>query len=216
MNTTADLVPGIGERQLIVGLAGSGKTNVAQWILDSTPEPQLIIDPKREWKGEGYNRIVRPIEIRWQMAYGNFPILYQPNKDDFSDLKVYDDIFRHIFNRGKPIRVYIDEIVVFADAMRYPRHLKICCMQGRSKGIGITTCTQNPSNIPRCTYTETQSFCAFYLNAKEDRRKVNAMVRGYDAEDLARYEFFHYRIDQDTPAAKFKVPEFMGSQSMAS
>lgn len=208
-NSIEDIRPKTGERAIIFGMSGSGKTNLAMWMHHKIPEPLLVIDPKRHWRAEGYNRIVRPVELYWQMKFKRFPILFQPSHEDFGNPKVYDRLFKDIFNRRSPMRIYIDELSDFANAQSFPRYLAVCCKQGRGLGIGVTTCAQRPVEIPKCTYSEAANTYAFYLNSKNDRRDVAENMPGYDGFALAKYEFFYHHIDWHRRDAEIcAVPEF--------
>lgn len=205
VRTLEDIATKPGERSVIIGLSGCGKTNLARELINVIPDA-VIIDSKREWPHEGYNVITRAVELPWQLKLGRFPILYKPGPHEFSNLKVYDRIFEQLFKRGN-VTCYIDEIAAFATANQSPHYLKALYAQGRSRGIRMIGGTQRPSGIPKSCITECNGFYCFSLNDKQDQRTVQAYVKGYSSDDLDQYEFFYYRRDFTGPAEKCKMPD---------
>lgn len=159
-----------------------------------------MIDPKREYNRKGYNLITRPEELRWQLMFDRYPILYQPREQDFADPDNYDRIFKELFKKGN-LTCYIDEIAAFSTHSNYPHYMAACYHMGRSRKIRMLGGTQLPSGIPISAISMSFVFYVFALNEKEHQRRVQSYCKGYDADALEQYEFWYYRKDFKTKRA---------------
>lgn len=191
MTAISDISPKRGERAVIIGFSGSGKSNLAKALLISIRQPVIVIDPKREWDSTGYLVVNRVRHI--PKLIGNRKVLFQPIIAEFDDVNVYNHVYKQIFETGN-VCVYTDEVSVFSTGIRYPAYFKAIYHQGRSKNITAISSTQRPSAIPPFVITEVQRLYAFHLNSPDDVKKVRSMVKGYDPDKLKRYAFYYLNI----------------------
>ena len=74
-------------------------------------------------------------------------VILRPHVLDVDDYAAHDDIFHAIYDRGHTI-TWIDEITATgASALRIPPWLKAISARGRTKGLGLWTCTQAPFGL---------------------------------------------------------------------
>lgn len=74
-------------------------------------------------------------------------VILRPHVLDVDDYAAHDDMFHAIYDRGHTI-TWIDEITATgASALRIMPWLKAISARGRTKGLGLWTCTQAPFGL---------------------------------------------------------------------
>lgn len=80
--------------------------------------------------------------FRWR-NHGKMRVILRPHPLDTQNLACHDVIFAALYDQG-PVFVWIDEIsATGATASRCPPWLLALSARGRTRGIGIATCTQS-------------------------------------------------------------------------
>jgi hypothetical protein len=79
--------------------------------------------------------------------------------------ETFDKFFNWIFERGNCI-LWIDELMSVGSVQRFPRGLGRLMQQGRSKGVGVWSCTQRPSGIPAIVPASCSYFFVFDIRYK--------------------------------------------------
>lgn len=201
---------------LVCGRTGTGKSYLCEEYL-RTYENVVKLDTK----GEVFERLKNG-ESPWRgltegedftVCY-NFEeldeietpkIIYAPTYDEQNE-DIFNAFFSWIFNRGNTI-LWIDELMSVGTSYKYPYELGRLMQQGRSKGIGVWSCTQRPSGIPSAVPANCSYFFIFALSLKADRKKVADMT-GIDevSEPPKGYNFWFYRMgDEDAHLAVLKT-----------
>lgn len=184
------------QRTLIIGMTGSGKSQLAEYLCREF-NSLIVLDYKHEieWEGfkilnsmrelsrcgmsEEYNRVILRVPYDWEK-------------------KEYDTFFKWVLNR-KNTRVYADEGMVIGDNATFPKHLKICTVVGRSLGIGLIITVQRPATIPKFLMTDSEHKLIFYLQDETDRERVEKQCGTIDWESSAggipheSFRFMHAR-----------------------
>ena len=132
-------------------------------------------------------------------------IIYVPPYDEQTD-ENFNAFFNRIFERGNTI-LWIDELMSVGTVQRFPRALGRIMQQGRSKGIGVWSCTQRPSGIPAIVPASCSYFFVFDMALPQDRKKlVETTGMPQMMEMPTGYNFWYYKMgDRKTVKAYLKV-----------
>jgi DNA helicase HerA-like ATPase len=201
----ADMKIHSNDRVLLAGKTGSGKTWLAEHLLNRV-DRLVVIDPKdrlTHW------RLDVPSERDWRDfdrgEAGRFRLV-SPIQDNTQAW--YEDQFARLYTVGNLI-VYIDEAYGVLDkpGARPGKWLSAMYTRGRELGIGTWAATQRPSWIPGFLMSEADILIVFRLNMPDDRKKL-AEIGG---EALSRrvpdtHGFYLYRLEDDSPTY-FKTAE---------
>lgn len=192
-----DLKP--GERGLIVGQTGTGKSVLAKSLLPKTGK-LIIIDPKGEFEYFEPNGKQMPVYRELAAVKLRKParFIFRPREGDIANIHVYDGVFQHAYEQGDTT-VFVDEIIAFANHNRYPHYMAVCYQMGRSKRVSILACTQRPKRIPEMVKTESQRFYCFKLNNPEDIKEARSVCAGYDPARMPDYHSFLYYYNKAKP-----------------
>lgn len=125
-------------------------------------------------------------------------IIYCPDFEDLND-ETYNQFFKWIFLRGNTI-LWIDELMSIGTPQSYPMELKRLVTQGRSKGVGIWSCTQRPSGIPGIIPANATYFFTFRVNLINDRKKLVDTTGQVDLLKAPEgYDFWYYKMGDSKP-----------------
>ena len=198
---------------LVTGMTGTGKSFLCETYLrgykyvvkldtkDETDE--RYSEGKSPWTGLKENRdftVCRDLDRLDDIETDK--IIYVPSFDDQTDDN-FNRFFRWIFERGNCI-LWIDELMSIGTVQKYPRELGRLMQQGRSKGIGVWSCTQRPSGIPSIVPASCSYFFVFDMSLPQDRKKLvetTGMLEMYDMP--TGFNFWYYKMgDRKTVKAK--------------
>lgn len=114
----------------------------------------------------------------------------------------FDIFFNWVFLRENTI-LWIDELMSVGTVNSVPPSLGRLYQQGRSKGIGIWSCSQRPSGIPNIAPANSAYYFVFNLYLKADRKR---MVDATGMEQLdeipdpdGNHYFWFYRMGNREP-----------------
>lgn len=193
---------------LVVGLTGCGKSVLCEHY---TAGYQYVVklDTKDEYserKAEGKTIWRGLTENRDFVATDNFDdlddidtpkIIYRPPFDIQEDVNAMNDFFHWIFLRGNTV-LWVDELMMIGNASRYPKELGRIATQGRSKNVGLWSCTQRPSGIPNIIPANTTHFFIYNQSLDADRKKMIANT-GQDivGTNPGKYCFWYYKVGEE-------------------
>lgn len=157
------------QRVLIVGMTGTGKSQLAEYLCREF-NSLIVLDYKHEIEWEGFKILnsLKELSRAGTSAEYNRVILRVPYE---WEKKEYDTFFKWVLQRKKT-RVYVDEGMVIGDNATFPKHLKICAVVGRSLGIGMIVTVQRPATIPKFLMTDSEHKFVFYLQDEDDQKRV--------------------------------------------
>lgn len=190
---------GRDEHCFICGLTGSGKSELAQHLVnDRFKRYSVVYDPKHsptvtKWEGQTYiyswEELIRSRDRR---------IVYRPQKrpyefegrlvDESEDPRRQDEFFAFIFDRGNT-RVVVDECSKLVGGSRPSYHARQCWTQGRELGLSCVGLTQRPVDVPLIMMSEARKIFLFRLNMEEDKKRLTRITGFTDEEQSSLKEF---------------------------
>jgi len=193
MLTFDNLRLGRDERGAAIGMTGSGKSVLAQYLIPDTGKLG-IIDPKRMFK---YDAEVfdNPRKILFHKPKR---FIYRPTESLLDDLLAYDVVYKYLYTRENGF-VYTDDMVGIMDRTKYPRYFRNIYQMGREKHVAALTAFQRPSWLPLFLMSEANKFYIFKLVLKGDIQRICEFVPYYNPHKFtAPHQFFYYDISDTT------------------
>lgn len=194
---------------LVCGGTGTGKSFLAEMYLrgyeyvvklDTKQETdERYKDGKSPWNGLVENRdftVARHYEELDDIETKK--IIYCPDFEDMNE-DTYNQFFKWIYLRGNTI-LWIDELMSIGSVQSYPIELKRLMTMGRSKGIGVWSCTQRPSGIPAIVPANCSYFFIFNLTLPVDRKKmVDITGQPVINKIPGGHNFYYYQMGDERP-----------------
>ena len=211
-NPLTDLIPGQGERALIVGQTGSGKTQFASWLLERLPtSPLIIYDTKGEQSFETLPRSVLVTSERGLAEMVDNPeidyVVFRIPPHMTADDKILDGLLMTHFLEYQDCVAYIDELFSFSQNGRAGPGLVALLTQGRSKGITTIMSAQRPAWLSRFAITEAQRFYVFNLIDDRDKKQLGNVIKNFaDLPDPPEFSFYYYRAGKGEPRLMKPIP----------
>jgi hypothetical protein len=192
----------------VVGMKGSGKTELAYRLFDTYPFDRVAIDPNRDlkmpddtveldlpvpsrWPGEQVQRIQGEERRKRQTLYFS-PDFYEPTyREDM------DRIMGMAYNHGRAC-VLFDEVHEGAPANQTPPHMRRSLRQGRHRKQTLILATPRPMTVDPLVISNADWVYAFTLPNPDDRKRVAKNIgwaeRDFDAAmaELGPFEYLRY------------------------
>lgn len=198
----AEIVPARGERALLVGQTGSGKSQLALWILERMENsPIILYDTKSERLLETLprSRVVTSIAGVHQSV--NDPtidyIIFRISPQVRADSDALDDLLFYHYQNFRGIDVYLDELFAFSNNGRAGTGLLSLLTEGRGLGITMLMAVQKPRYMSSFTISETQKYYVFFLADENDKKRIAEFIPGFrDLPAPPEFAFYYYKIRQ--------------------
>ena len=198
------IIPEPGQRQLIIGKTGSGKTSGAIFVLKRLETaPAIIYDTKIEPKFEALpNSVVvsEPWEIMQAVEAGEHDyIVVRPPVDFMDNPDALDEMYlRNHYHNLQGLPAYIDEALTFHKNSQAGPGLIALLTRGRSKGISTIISSQRPSRISRFAVTEIDKAMIYRLQDKLDRKRLDDLITDFSTLDQPkRFHFWFWDSSTD-------------------
>lgn len=218
------IIPQRGERALIVGATGSGKSAFARYVLEHVEtSPIIIYDTKIEDKFISLpGSIIVTGKSDLNEALDNESIdyiIYRPPIDIVNDPMALDELLMEHYNEYHETVAYIDEIFQFHKGSRHGPGLMSLLTRGRSRGISTIMSSQRPSFLSRFCVTESQHFYVFRLIDYKDKQRLGDVIPDFsERDDPEDFGFWYYNVKEKEPKlyrkimlAPEKMPEYMSN-----
>lgn len=191
---------------LICGMTGTGKSLLAEYYLrgykyvvklDTKDEyDERKSEGKSPWTGLTENKdftMVRRFEDLDDVETDK--IIYVPPYEEQTP-ETFDMFFNWIFARGNTI-MWIDELMSIGSVNSFPKGLGRLMQQGRSKNIGVWSCSQRPSSIPSCVPANSTYFFIFNLMLPQDRKRIVETTGIPTMNEIPNgHNFWYYKMGQ--------------------
>lgn len=206
-----------GQRGLLLGKTGSGKTQDALFQLRNVPVwPAVIIDTKIE---DAFFSLRDPDNPRNLDVADNFEQFERFTKLPKKDMPDYilvrpeawevnspemDKYLQLLYRKFGPVFIYIDEVFNSHVNGRPVPGLMELLGRGRSKGKTVLSGNQRPSHISRSLFTECDKFYVHRLLDKRDRETLDSVIPDFsDLKQPPKYHFYHFDTSSDDPPKLF-------------
>lgn len=171
-------LPEYGKHLVFVGSTGSGKSYLAQKMLEHY-ERYFAIDTQDSLDIEG-KTINNPKNLRWILKF--YPKIRYVPRLEYREKEVWDYIFEVLNDsstrkKPNPRIVYIDEIYHLGYGANFPNWLPKAITTARQKKISYWIATQRPRNIPLPILTEASFIYVFYLSRDDDIKYLASFAR---------------------------------------
>ncbi len=194
--------PSTDQRLLVLGRTGSGKTQLASYVLAKSPfdrMPYIIVDQKRDKLLNSFDRI-KPINYD---DLPDEPGLYKIQPLPGEDEKIEDWLWK--VWQQEFTGLLFDEATLVPNKASFPAILR----QGRSKNIPLITLSQRPKDIPREVYTESEHIAVMSLQDERDRKTVGYFTpEGMLDKRPKRFHSYWYDVlqhDDNDPVPWFEI-----------
>jgi hypothetical protein len=209
-----------GERGLLIGQTGSGKSENAIFHLHHAPVfPVIMFDTKIEdnlFKVQQKNDTLEVCN-----SYDEFLkvsklnkkempdyILVRPEVHEVNEPELLDKYLNLVYHSFGACYYYLDETYNWHVRGQCGAGLLGLLTRGRSKGKTGLMATQRPSWISRFCFTESQKFYLHHMLDMRDRKTVDSMVPDFSSlPKPPKYHFYHFEVAKhDAPVLYSPVP----------
>lgn len=192
------LIPQRGERAIVFGQAGSGKSIACAWMLHYMPLPIVIYDTKVSPSLVSCfpsADIVDGLE-KWNAKLKKPVTILRPSPEEISDPVFLDDVLWRLYLKKESMTIYVDEALDLHHNGRAGRGLVACVSRGREQGITLIAGTQRPAWVSLYLASEAQHYFVFKLRLKADRDRIE-QITGFKLPKLEKHHFVHIDNDDD-------------------
>lgn len=208
-----------GERGLLVGKTGSGKTQNGLFHLQNTPLwPRIIFDTKIEdhffslpQNGEklelieGLENFAHYAKTTKRDKMPDY-LLVRPTGAEFVDPEILDEYMGIVYSSFGPVFTYIDEVNNLHKNGRALPHLMNLLCRGRSRGKTTLMGSQRPAFISRSCLTESDRFYIHQLTDMKDRIRLSDVIPDFDKEIKPPKWHFHHFAHADHEKCELYKP----------
>lgn len=190
-----------GKRVFVSGRTGSGKSWLARWIVERSPGPWVIINPKNTEVFDNFNAVkLYKIDMKKiiKLLGEGFNVNLIPEPID-SHVEVLDAVIFDLISNLENFGVVIDEAYSVHKNGQAMDGLTSLLTRGREKNQSAVICTQRPSRISLFCLSEADYFATMALTRKEDRIKL---AEGSGCENFKQrvdglHEWLWYDVNND-------------------
>lgn len=190
-------LPKPDERTLIFGMTGSGKTFLAEKLLQWR-KYVIVYDLKGTITWDGY-KIVESLERLTEIDPIKYPkIIFKPPLYFVKDEEAVNQFFQFVYQRGN-CTLYVDEIMTACFKGQISYWLLAIMTRGRELGVSFVGATQRPKQIPISIITESEHRFIFLLSNYPDAKRIEENY-SIDADEIVKLKkrYFYYSSVEQT------------------
>lgn len=194
-----------GERGLIIGQTGSGKSFGAAWMARHAEQRVIIMDTKHE---PLFDRLPKPGEEALIVSSvaemleavkrkkGAEYIIVRPPSTVLAEPETLDGYLAAIYEHARDVFTLIDETYTFHTNGRAHAGLIGMLTRGRSRGLTTLMGTQRPAWVSRFCLTEAQKYYVFRIADKRDWNTLSS-VGPFIQRQIPKYHFLYWIQGED-------------------
>jgi len=169
-------LPSLGEHICFCGTTGSGKSYLAQRMLEFYGR-YFVFDTHGSIQLPDSVKVSNPTNLRKKLV-GFDKIRYVPALD-YRTRDWYNEVIRKLMldKAGKGRIIYIDEIFHLGYGPSFPDWLSRGISTARQRKTSVWVASQRPMNIPMAILTEATKIYCFYLAYEDDIDKLSKFTR---------------------------------------
>lgn len=201
-----------GKRAIVAGKTGTGKSTLAVWLLDRSPQSWIILNPKHT---AAYRNLPDSIifnrfdgkKIRSKLRHYKYVSLNFKNEE--ADSEFLDAIISWIHNDVKNVGLCCDELYTLHSASgRAGDGLIGWLTRGRELKQSFLGLTQRPAWISRFCFSESDFVGCMRLMREDDRKRmVQETGRPEFGQDLRGHQWLWYNDAADDIILYGPVPQ---------
>lgn len=210
--SAVNIIPEPGERALVVGQTGSGKSVFVIWLLQRIKRaPIYIYDTKDEPKFRMLPANVLVENMAEALKYKNDEkvdyVIVRPPVELMGEPKILDEMLWFHYLNLQQCPAYIDEAYTFQINGRAGKGLIALLTRGRSKGITTIISSQRPVRLDRFCITEAQKIYVLAISDKADKKRLDDIIPNFsDLPKPSKHGFYFFEVGMDNPVL-FKAIE---------
>ena len=187
---------GTGDRVVVVGHTGSGKTTLTRRMVGGLSS-LVVIDPKyRFWLPPDPRRAPAQVVTGARAFAQVWPhralrVIYRPDLNDARHGDV-NDVMARILNVGRTC-LLVNEAMDYANATTILPAYRQCVVRGREAEVRVISETQRPTGVHNTVLSEAEHFFLFYLMLQTDRHKMAGLMGEEVEAPMAQDYSFLYR-----------------------
>jgi len=208
-------IPQRGERLLLIGQTGSGKSVLASQLIERAPAPVFVLDSKGEPAVQSIEERVHSMGQLRGMRREEAPdyVLIQPSVEEVADPASLDEYVRIIHEWHTPATLYIDELYMMHNGGRAYPGLIGAYTRGRSAGLTLIGGTQRPAWVSRFALSESSAYIVFRIVDRTDKKRISEVIPGFDKlEQPQPFHWCYFRHGDMEPSfyppVPFRHPDF--------
>lgn len=190
-----------GERVVLVGTPGTGKTHLTQWLLEGVSSVVVLdskLDPK-EWAAWGprhgfvvardpraisqHRRVIFQVEQTWLDDTEGWD---KPGRPGFH----WSEVLRRLLARGSSVVVFDEALQTLPAGRTHPQARRVFT-QGRSLGLSVWAGTQVANRAETLVFRLAEHCFAFRTLNGQDLALISR-ARGLDCSELKDLEPYHF------------------------
>ena len=190
-----------GERAIVAGRTGSGKSTLGKWLLLRSPGHWVIINPKwtKAFDKLPDSEIIKGINLKKidkSINENRFTII-NPNANE-SDPETLDLLIKYFHEAYTDIGICVDESYAIHTNGRAGPGLIGLLTRGRELKQSFLGLTQRPAFLSKFLFSEAEYIVGMALSMEDDRKRMFEFTGKQIFKDkLPAHEFLWYDVGND-------------------
>lgn len=199
-----------GERAIVAGRTGSGKSSLARWLLVRSVGHWVILNPKhtKAFNSLPDSNVVYEMTakaIEQSMRDHRFTIINPPS--DQCAPETLDLLIDWLHSNYKNVGLCVDELYAIHSNGRAGQGLVGWLTRGRELKQSFLGLAQRPSWLSKFLFSEAEYVCSMSLSMEDDRKRMYDMTGRDEFRDkLPPYYWLWYDVSSDELRKLGKVP----------
>lgn len=168
-----------GQRAMIAGKTGSGKTTMAIWLLRRSPGPWLMLNPKhtkalKEFPGSVQVDSIQFKDIDEAFKRSSYVVVNPPA--EYNHPEILDQFIEMLFRNYDGLNLYVDELLMIHERGQPGDGLIHWLTLGRESQLSFIGVTQRPRRVSLFLFSESDYFGVLKLNLLDDRKRMYEFI----------------------------------------